>query len=121
MNDCRWSGTPILTMTQDKMASRVAASLLNAAGLNELITTNYQEYEELAVSLALDADRLYAMRLHIENTRDNCAAFDTIRWMKNYEIGLKAVWKHRENGMLTEDIIIEDKEPIFVVKDTMFS
>ena len=35
--DILWSGTPMITVPGERMASRVAASLLNAAGLSELI------------------------------------------------------------------------------------
>jgi protein O-GlcNAc transferase len=83
--DILWSGTPMLTMTGDKMATRVGASLLKAAGLEELITTSYAAYEDLAVALVEDQERLYAMRRHLEDTRDNSPAFDTARWVMNME------------------------------------
>jgi protein O-GlcNAc transferase len=81
--DILWSGTPLVTLVGDKMASRVAASLLHAAGLDELITSSYEQYEELAALLAEDPEKLYAMRRHLENTRDNSALFDTARWVRN--------------------------------------
>jgi predicted O-linked N-acetylglucosamine transferase (SPINDLY family) len=65
------------------MSSRVAASLLHAAGLDELITTTLADYEELAATLAEDSEKLYAMRRHLENTRENSALFDTARWVRN--------------------------------------
>lgn len=41
--DILWSGTPMLTLVGEKMATRVAASLLHAGGLEELIThTRYE-------------------------------------------------------------------------------
>jgi predicted O-linked N-acetylglucosamine transferase (SPINDLY family) len=66
-------------------ATRVAASLLKAAGLEELITTSYAAYEDLAVALVEDQERLYSMRRHLEDTRDNSPAFDTARWVMNME------------------------------------
>jgi protein O-GlcNAc transferase len=46
--DILWSGTPLLTLRDAKMASRVGASLLTAAGLGEeLVTTTAEEYEDL--------------------------------------------------------------------------
>lgn len=110
--DILWSGTPIITLPGDKMASRVAASLLHASGLKELIVASYAEYEELAVSLALDPHRLYGMRMHLEVNRHNCPCFDTIRWIKNFESGLLSVWKRRENGLAPDHIVVDDSEPV---------
>eukprot|EP00595_Chromulina_sp_UTEXLB2642_P001379 CAMPEP_0196763636 /NCGR_PEP_ID=MMETSP1095-20130614/4456_1 /TAXON_ID=96789 ORGANISM="Chromulina nebulosa, Strain UTEXLB2642" /NCGR_SAMPLE_ID=MMETSP1095 /ASSEMBLY_ACC=CAM_ASM_000446 /LENGTH=224 /DNA_ID=CAMNT_0042117251 /DNA_START=1983 /DNA_END=2660 /DNA_ORIENTATION=- len=112
--DILWGGTPMVTLVQDKMASRVAASLLNAVGLPELVTTTYEDYEELAVALALDPNRLYSMRLHLESTRDNNAAFDTRRWVHNLESGLLNAWKRKELNLPIDHIEIEDNDPIFI-------
>ena len=71
----------MITLPGEKMASRVGASIVHAAGLgDELIVKSYEEYEELAVALAEDTDRLYSMRQHLEQTRNSSAAFDTARW-----------------------------------------
>lgn len=53
------SSTPMLTMAGSKMATRVALSLLKAAGAQELIADSFEQYEEMAVSLATDPDRLF--------------------------------------------------------------
>ena len=111
--DILWSGTPLLTMMGDKMATRVGASLLKAAGLDELITTSYTEYEELASALASDTERLYAMRKHLENTRDTCPLFDTARWVGNMEAGLKEAWIRHAHGQLPDDIDVIDNDPMY--------
>ncbi|CAN0038758.1 unnamed protein product, partial [Heterosigma akashiwo] len=79
--DILWSGTPLLTLPGEKQATRVAASLLRAAGLPELIAGSYEEYEELAVALATDPDRLFAARGKLEAARDTSPLFDTPRWV----------------------------------------
>ena len=48
-----WSGLPVLTQIGEAFAGRVAASLLNAIGLKELITTTGHDYETLAMNLLL--------------------------------------------------------------------
>ena len=115
--DILWSGTPLLTLTGDKMASRVAASMLHAAGLDELITSTHEAYEELAVTLAEDQERLFSMRKHLENTRENSAAFDTARWVRNLEDGLTQVWSRYAKGMQPDDIEVKDNDPIYVEGD----
>lgn len=115
--DILWSGTPMITMKGEKMASRVGASILNAVGLNELVCNSYIDYEELAVKLAEDSDRLYSMRTHLEQTRNSSAAFDTRRWVKNFETGLTGVWRRHETGQTPDHVEVEDNEPIFKTLD----
>ena len=71
-------------LVDDKMASRVGASILRAAGLEQLVCASHAAYEELAVQLAEDSDRLFEMRRHLENTRSNSAAFDTKRFVFSF-------------------------------------
>ena len=111
--DILWGGTPMLTLMGDKMAARVGASLLRAAGLGELVTTSLEAYEDLAVALAQDQERLFAMRRHLENNRESCAAFDTARWVRNLEDGFRAVWSRHARGLPTDDVDVEDTQPVF--------
>ena len=113
--DILWGGTPMLTLMGDKMAARVGASLLHAVGLDELITTTPEAYEELAVALAEDQERLFAMRRQLEDSRDNCAAFDTTRWVQNLEEGYIKVWSRQSRSLPPDHIEIEDIDPIFIV------
>src|SRR5262249_7797004 len=57
-SDALWAGLPLLTKAGRGFAARVAASLLNAVGLPELITTSAEAYEALALALATDAEKL---------------------------------------------------------------
>ncbi len=101
------------------MASRVGASLLSAAGLPQLITSSFADYEELAVSLAVDSDRLYEMRRHLETVRDNCAAFDTQRWVRNMEAGLQLAWRRHESGLGPDHVEVEDSAPVFNATESL--
>ena len=56
-SDALWAGLPVLTCTGDTFAGRVAASLLSAVGLPELITDSLPSYEALAMKLARDPRR----------------------------------------------------------------
>ena len=57
-SDALWSGLPVLTKKGNSFASRVASSLLKAISMDELITSNDQEYQDLAVRLATDKKQL---------------------------------------------------------------
>jgi protein O-GlcNAc transferase len=115
--DMLWSGTPIITCKKEKMCSRVCTSLLKGLGMDELSVDNLLDYEELAVSLATDQERLYSLRSHIENVRETSATFDTKRWVHNVEKGILAAWSNYECGDPLGDIDIEDNEATYTISD----
>ena len=53
-SDALWAGVPLLTRRGHALPGRVAASLLNALGLTEMITENLGDYQALALRLAGD-------------------------------------------------------------------
>jgi protein O-GlcNAc transferase len=53
-SDALWAGLPVVTRLGDAFAGRVAASLLCAVGVPELITSSLEEYQALALKLARD-------------------------------------------------------------------
>jgi predicted O-linked N-acetylglucosamine transferase (SPINDLY family) len=84
-SDALWAGLPVLTRSGRSFASRVAASLLNAIGLPELITQSEQDYEELAVALAQDSERLQALKKRLSINRTTYPLFNCKRFTKNLE------------------------------------
>lgn len=106
--DVLWAGTPMVTLPGERMASRVGASLLAAAGVPELVVRSMEEYEELAVAVALDMDKLWEVRRKLEDARLTCALFDTKRWVKNLELGFKMMWSRHEMGLPPADIEVPD-------------
>jgi predicted O-linked N-acetylglucosamine transferase (SPINDLY family) len=84
-SDALWTGLPILTRMGRSFASRVAASLLNAIGLPELITNTQEEYEALAIELALNQNKLAEIKLKLANNRLTTPLFDTPLFTKNLE------------------------------------
>ncbi len=88
-NDCLWMGCPILTLTGRSFGSRMAGSLLRAAGLPELITTSLSEYEEMAVALAYDPARSLGFRHHLSEVRGRGVLFDTPQFVRDLESRIK--------------------------------
>jgi protein O-GlcNAc transferase len=84
-SDALWAGLPVLTLMGESFASRVAASLSNAIGLPELITSSQEEYEELAIELALNPKKLADIKLRLANNRLTAPLFDTPLFTKNLE------------------------------------
>ncbi len=84
-SDALWMGLPVLTCAGDTFTSRVAASLLNAAGLPELITKDLNEYEAKAMDLASSPEKLNGLKRQLLDRREQSALFDTEKFAKNLE------------------------------------
>lgn len=84
-SDALWAGLPVLTCIGTTFAGRVAASLLKAIELPELITSTQEDYEAMAVELATNPAKLLSIRLKLDNNRLTTALFDTRRFTKNIE------------------------------------
>ncbi|CAM9735391.1 unnamed protein product, partial [Hapterophycus canaliculatus] len=98
----------MLTMAGSKMATRVAPSLLKAAGAEGLVVESLEEYEERAVALATDPDKLFEIRSRLEEGRHACPLFDTQRWVRNMEAGLAMAHERFQAGLVPEDLKVED-------------
>lgn len=95
-SDALWCGVPVVTMAGESFVSRVAASLLHAVELPELVTADLASYEALALALARDPERLRRLRQHLENGRMRFPLFDSIATTRALEAAyLHAVELHR--------------------------
>ena len=92
-SDALWTGLPVLTRTGESFASRMAASLLSAIGLPELITKTQDEYEALAIALANNNQKLTAIKLKMTNNRMITPLFDTPLFTKNLEVAYNNMYE----------------------------
>lgn len=90
-SDALGAGLPVLTRLGLSFAARVAASLLRAVGLPELVAATQQEYEALAVTLTEDPGRLGALRERLHANRLATALFDTARFTRHLEAALETM------------------------------
>jgi predicted O-linked N-acetylglucosamine transferase (SPINDLY family) len=93
-----WAGLPALTCAGTTFAGRVAASLLAAVGLPELVTRSLQEYEGLAVALASDRQRLAGYRERLARNRLEKPLFDTDRFRRGLEAAYETMWEMHLRG-----------------------
>ena len=84
-SDALWAGLPVLTCMGESFASRVAASLLNAIGLPELITQTPEDYEALAIELATNPGKLQSIKAKLAANRLSTPLFDTALFTKHIE------------------------------------
>jgi protein O-GlcNAc transferase len=104
--DALWAGLPVVTCLGNTFAGRVAASLLGAVGLPELIASSLTEYEELALSLARDPQRLAAIRVKLEANRQTEPLFDTARFTGDLEAAYAAMWERAQRGRPAESFSV---------------
>ena len=91
-SDALWAGVPLLTCRGTTFAGRVAASLLTAAGLPELITETQADYETQAVALARDDAALKVLREKTAAARTS-ALFDTAGTTRQIEAAYQGMWE----------------------------
>jgi protein O-GlcNAc transferase len=92
-SDALWAGVPLLTLRGKAFAGRVAASLLTAAGLKELITETPEAYEALAIKLASDPVALKKVRDKLKKNRDSCDLFNTEKTTRAIEAAYAKMWE----------------------------
>ncbi len=97
-SDALWAGLPVLTCLGTTFAGRVAASLLNAVGLPELITHSIGEYEALAMTLAKDRQAHAAIKAKLALNRTSYPLFDTDRFRRHIEAAYVAMWERAQRG-----------------------
>lgn len=91
-SDALLAGLPVLTLQGETFASRVAASLLKAAGLTELITYDLKAYEAKALTLALNKKDLLLIKQKLMLNQQTANFFNTGTFVKELEQNLQAVW-----------------------------
>jgi protein O-GlcNAc transferase len=95
-SDALWAGVPLITCRGTAFPGRVAASLLNAIGLAELITENSANYEALAVKLAGNPALVQSIRRKLAEKRGNTALFDTARFTRHIETAYETMHRARD-------------------------
>jgi protein O-GlcNAc transferase len=105
-SDALWAGLPVLTQIGNTFAARVAASLLNAIDLPELITHSREEYEALAIDLALNGEKLKAIKEKLFRNRLTTPLFDTPLYTMHLEAAYEAMYRRHKTGLPPDHIRI---------------
>ncbi|HYL17229.1 MAG TPA: hypothetical protein VEV20_00990, partial [Burkholderiales bacterium] len=92
-SDALWVGLPVVTYAGDTFASRVAGSLLSAAGTPELITSSLEAYEARALHLARNTPELIALREKLSRNREAAPLFDAPVFARHLEAAYLRMWE----------------------------
>jgi predicted O-linked N-acetylglucosamine transferase (SPINDLY family)/SAM-dependent methyltransferase len=97
-SDALWAGVPLVTKMGDTFASRVAASILNTMDLAELVTTNDEDYFNVALSLAQNHKKLAAIKQKIAEQKPLSPLFDTPKFARDLERLYLTIWEQELSG-----------------------
>ena len=106
-SDALWVGLPVITLIGETFAGRVAASLLNAIELPELICNTENEYERLAVALATQSDKLASIKNKLDDNRLKTRLFDTKRFCSNIESAFLQMYERYQSGLVPQDLFVD--------------
>lgn len=104
-SDALWAGCPVLTCAGETFASRVAGSLLSAAGLSELVTENLQDYEAKAHALLGDPAALKTIKGRVSAARES-PLFDTPQLVASLESAYRTMVEIHRAGEAPRDLVI---------------
>ena len=106
-SDALWSGLPVITRVGKSFASRVGASILNAIGLEELITKTEKEYEYLATQLATKSEFLNKINKKLEKNKIKKPLFNTKLYTSHIEKAYIKIYKNYQSDLSVKNIEIK--------------
>ncbi|MDX2143293.1 MAG: tetratricopeptide repeat protein [Rhodospirillaceae bacterium] len=101
-SDALWAGLPVLTILGTTFAGRVAASLLNAIEMPEMIARDLAEYETKAFELATVPGKITETKAKLARNRDTAALFDTDRFRRHLEAAFTVMAQRLRQGLPPE-------------------
>jgi predicted O-linked N-acetylglucosamine transferase (SPINDLY family) len=109
-SDALWAGLPVLTQLGQAFAGRVAASLLNAVGMPELIARDAATYEALAIAIGRDAARAAALKAKLAAVIPCAPLFNTPRFTRHLEGAYRMMWQRHAAGLAPEGFAVPAEE-----------
>jgi predicted O-linked N-acetylglucosamine transferase (SPINDLY family) len=113
-SDALWMGLPIVTRAGESFASRVAASVLDAIDMPELITSSDDQYEQLAARLAAQPQALAAIKERLRAHRGTTRLFDTVGFTRQLEQTFERMYERSQAGDSPGHIHIKDDQQLRV-------
>ncbi|MDD2832876.1 MAG: tetratricopeptide repeat protein [Methylotenera sp.] len=93
-SDALWMGLPVLTCAGSTFASRVAGSLINAAGLSEWVTYSLKDYEQKALEFAQHPEVILRAKQKLLAEKMYSGLFDTAKFAQALETQYQRMWQH---------------------------
>ena len=86
-------GVPVVTLSGNRHAGRVGASLLSNVGLADLVARDPHNYIELAVQLAGDLPRLRQLHADLRHRMTRSPLLDGKKFARTVEAAYRRMWR----------------------------
>lgn len=84
--------TPVVTLAGDRFSARMAASILHAFDLDELVVESVEEYVRLATDLGLDEEKRRDLRSRMATRVESSTFSDGAEYARSFERALEKMW-----------------------------
>ena len=100
-------GLPVLTCEGNSFASRVAASLLRAVKLPELITTTQEQFESVAIKMAMHPEKFNKIKNKLINNLPTASLYDAPLYTRQLESAFLEMYERNQSGLNPDHIYVE--------------
>jgi predicted O-linked N-acetylglucosamine transferase (SPINDLY family) len=113
-SDALWAGLPLVTRVGRDFAGRMAASVLTAVGLSELIAETDAEYERLALRLATEPAEMRRIRTALREGKRTSGLFDAVSVTRHLEAAYEEMWRRHCTGEAPDNFVVREGEPAVI-------
>jgi predicted O-linked N-acetylglucosamine transferase (SPINDLY family) len=104
--DALWAGLPVLTKEGKAPVARMAAGALRGIEVPELITRTPQAYQDLAIELAHNPEKLKLLKEKVQGNRLTTALFDPVANTRHIENAYLEMYRRHQEIIALEDFYI---------------
>ena len=101
-------GVTVITLIGNSFASMVAASIVTAVNMPELITQTQDEYETLAIELAKSRGRFNSIKQKLIKNLATSSLLNSQRFTKNLELAYEKMNARAHSKQEPDHIIVKD-------------
>jgi protein O-GlcNAc transferase len=104
--DALWAGVPVVVTSGSPYGNRGCYKMLEVGGLPEMIGADLREYKRIAVELALNPEKLAAVRAKLVANNETSPLFNVALFTRHFERGLEMMWNNFEAGQPPKDLTV---------------
>jgi predicted O-linked N-acetylglucosamine transferase (SPINDLY family) len=105
-SDALQVGLPVLTQIGESFASRVAASLISSVDMQELITESQEQYEESAIELATNPEKLKAIKDKLDIQLKSSPLYNTPLYTKQLEAAYLEMYERYQQKLEPDHVYV---------------
>jgi protein O-GlcNAc transferase len=88
-----WMGVPVIALAGQTHVSRVSISILSTIGMADCVTSSWESYIALAVTLASNLQKLQQLRAELRERMITSPLLDTKTFTQGLEVCYRRVWR----------------------------